>query len=444
MGMERSNQIIRQLDGSTTKWEEFMQTAKSFTISKHLVMEAWLRIRSNGGSAGIDRQSISEFEKNVKDNLYRIWNRMSSGSYQPQAVKLVEIPKSGGGTRPLGIPTISDRIAQMVVVKLLEPQLEPVFHPDSYGYRPKRSAHDALTQARRRCWSYDWVLDMDIKGFFDNINHDLLLKALLRHTDQKWVLLYVKRWLVVPYQTEKGETIERFKGVPQGSVIGPLLANLFLHYAFDEWMARNYPEIPFERYADDTICHCRTKEEAIKMKEVIKTRLGECHLELNESKTSIVYCSDSNRKGEEEFIKFDFLGFTFRPRKAINKRDQYFTSFLPAISTKARNRIGETIRSWFKTSRTDKTFEELAKTFNPTIQGWINYYGKFYKTELNEVLERLNLRLLTWVTKKFKRYRSRWKRARQWLGHMAKSKPGLFAHWKSGIKPPQTSLRPTG
>lgn len=421
-----------------------MQKAKSFTISKHLVMEAWMHIKSNGGSAGIDKQSITDFEENLKDNLYRIWNRMSSGSYMPSAVKLVEIPKSGGGNRPLGIPTVSDRIAQMVVVRIMEPKLEPIFHKDSYGYRPRRSAHNALDQARKRCWKYNWVLDMDIKGFFDNIDHDLLNKALLRHTDQKWILMYINRWLVVPYETAKGEKIERFKGIPQGSVIGPILANLFLHYAFDEWMARNFPEIPFERYADDTICHCRTQDEAFRMKEFIKERLAVCKLELNENKTSIVYCKDSNRTENHEHIKFDFLGYTFRPRRARNKQGEYFLSFIPAISTKATKRIGETMRSWWTTSRTDKSLIELAEMINPYLQGWINYYGKFYKTGLNSLFIRLNRRLTIWVTKKFKRFRRHQKRARQWLGMISKSNPNLFAHWKFGIKPPQNVLRTTG
>ena len=421
-----------------------MQKAKSFEISKHLVMAAWMRVKSNGGSAGIDKQSISDFEKDLKNNLYRIWNRMSSGSYHPSAVKLVEIPKSGGGKRPLGIPTVADRIAQMVVVQVLEPVMEPIFHNDSYGYRPRRSAHDALDQARKRCWKYDWVIDMDIKGFFDNIDHELLNKALLRHTNLKWVLLYINRWLVVPYETEKGEKMERTKGVPQGSVIGPVLANLFLHYAFDEWMARKHPEIPFERYADDTICHCRTKREAVEMKEIIKERLAQCKLELNENKTSIVYCKDSNRREDHEHIKFDFLGFTFRPRRAKNKRGEYFLSFIPAISTKASKKIGETMRSWWKTSRTDKSLNELAETFNPYLQGWINYYGKFYKSGLNNLFKRLNLRLFIWVTKKFKRFRGHRHRAKQWLGNVCKTETNLFAHWRFGVKPLQNIMKVTG
>ena len=296
------------------------QVAKPFTIDKHTVMNAWKRVKENKGSAGIDNVSISDFEVNLGKNLYKLWNRMSSGSYFPEAVKLVDIPKSSGGTRPLGIPTVGDRVAQMSVVLLIEARMEAIFHPDSYGYRPHRSAHDAISQARERCWRYSWVLDMDISKFFDTIDHDLLMKAVERHVQEQWILLYIRRWLKVPYATDKGECIERVMGVPQGSVIGPVLANLYLHYAFDMWMSITHPNIPFERYADDTICHCKSLQEAESLKASIIDRFANCKLKLNEDKTRIVYCKDSKRCNEYEEISFDFLGYTFQPRAQRNKK----------------------------------------------------------------------------------------------------------------------------
>jgi RNA-directed DNA polymerase len=411
------------------------KSVKPFEISRHLVFDAWLKVRSNQGSAGIDGQEITNFELDLKNNLYRIWNRMSSGSYNPPAVKLVMIPKSGGGKRPLGIPTVSDRVAQMAAVLTLEGLLEPHFHENSYGYRPGKSAHQALEKARNNCWKYNWVLDMDIKSFFDTIDHELLLKALRKHTDSKWLILYIKRWLKVPYQTHKGEIIERSQGVPQGSVIGPLLANLFLHYAFDKWMKRNYPDVPFERYADDGICHCRNEEEAKKLLSEIKQRFKACKLELNETKTQIVYCKDVNRTEKHLNYKFDFLGFTFRPRHAINKRKEHFLSFLPAISNKAKKKIGDEIRSWWTTSRTDISIQEIALKHNPQLRGWINYYCKFYKSEMIGLFKRLNMRLAIWVTKKFKRFRGHKHRAKVWIAKVAKQHPTMFAHWHHGFIP---------
>jgi RNA-directed DNA polymerase len=351
-----------------------MQGAKSFEISKQLVWEAFKRVKANKGSAGIDGESIEIFENSLKDNLYKIWNRMSSGSYMLPPVKLVEIPKSGGeGTRSLGIPPVSDRVAQMVVVLELEPKIEPYFHEESYGYRRNKSALDAVGKAREMCWKYDWVLDMDISKFFDSIDHELLMKAVRKHTDSKWVLLYIQRWLKVPYEKADGTRIEREKGVPQGSVIGPLLANLFLHYAFDEWMKRNYPNIPFERYADDGVCHCKSEAQAKFLKQAIQKRFSDCRLVLNETKTKIVYCKGSRNKVDHELIEFDFLGFTFRPRLAVDKDGQFFTSFLPAISKKAMNKLGEKMREWNTRKWFPMELKDIAKMINPIIQGWINY-----------------------------------------------------------------------
>ena len=228
-----------------------MDKTKPFHIPKRAVWEAYQRVKANRGAAGVDDQSIEVFEKDLKNNLYKLWNRLSSGSYFPPPVKRVEIDKRGGGTRPLGIPTVADRMAQAVVKAHLEPELEKQFHPDSYGYRPGKSALDAVGRARERCWCNDWVLDLDIRAFFDSISHDLLLRAVRKHTDCAWVLLYIERWLKAPVQLEDGTLEPREKGTPQGSVVSPLLANLFLHYAFDRWMAIHQPSISFERYADD-------------------------------------------------------------------------------------------------------------------------------------------------------------------------------------------------
>jgi len=413
-----------------------MQGAKSFEISKQLVWEAYQRVKANRGSAGIDNVSIKEFEEHLKDNLYRIWNRMSSGCYFPPPVKLVEIPKSGGvGTRPLGIPTVGDRVAQMVAVLTLEPQVAPYFHEDSYGYRKNKSAQDAISKARQMCWKLDWVLDMDISKFFDTIDHELLMKALRRHTDCKWVLLYIERWLTVPYEKKDGTRIERKKGVPQGSIIGPLLANLFLHYAFDEWMRINHPDIPFERYADDSICHCKSQSEAVSLKRSIQERFSQCKLELNETKTKIVYCKDSNRKGSFEIIAFDFLGYGFRPRGAKSKHGKYFTSFTPAISRGAKKRMGEKMREWRTNQWVPFKLRDIARQINPILQGWINYYGKFYPSALKGVLQRVNGHLAHWARQKFKRLRQKKTQSIYWLGNIARGNPRLFAHWKWGVMP---------
>ena len=360
-----------------------MGKAKPFSIAKQEVWRAYKRVKANQGGAGVDGQTIEGFEEDLSNNLYKLWNRMSSGSYFPSPVRRVEIPKSDGRLRPLGIPTVADRVAQMVVKQHLEPQLEPHFHADSYGYRPEKSAIDAVGTTRARCWRYNWVIDLDIKGFFDNIDHDLLMLAVKRHTDCKWMLLYIQRWLEVSVQLPDGSLVERDKGTPQGGVISPLLANLFLHYVFDKWMERKFPSIPFERYADDIICHCVSEQQAKFVLEAIRKRMAECKLELHPEKTRIVYCKNDWRKGNYAHEKFDFLGFTFRPRPSIDKNGKRFVGFNPAVSNKAQKAMRQTIRSWNLNRRTTETIEDFARMYNPVIRGWINYYGSFCKSALN-------------------------------------------------------------
>ena len=405
-------------------------TNKPFKISKLSVWEAYKKVKANHGSAGVDGQSIEDFELNLKDNLYKIWNRMSSGSYFPPAVLRVEIPKSDGKIRPLGIPTVADRIAQMVIKQQLEPKLEKIFHKDSYGYRPKKSAIEAIGQARTRCWRNDWVLDLDIKGFFDNINHELMMKAVKIHTTDKWTLLYIERWLKASVQMPDGALVVSDKGTPQGGVISPLLANLFLHYAFDKWMERNFPTIPFVRYADDSVCHCKTEVQAKILKTAIEKRMKEVQLELHPDKTKIVYCKDADRTGTYKNIQFDFLGYTFRPRKSKNRFGKYFINFTPAISNKAIKRIKAVMRGWGWQNKTDKTLEDLANMFNRQVQGWINYYSHLYKSALIPLFQHLNQRLIRWAMRKFKNLKGHKARARAWLQEISYRQSTLFAHWR--------------
>ncbi len=412
-----------------------MSKAKPFMISKYVVQRAYESVKANKGSAGADGESIKEFEENLKDNLYKIWNRMSSGTYFPPPVRGVEIPKSNGGKRLLGIPTVSDRIAQTVVKMYLEPELDPCFHPDSYGYRPGKAMKEALGTARKRCWTYDWVIDMDIKGFFDNMDHELVMKALRKHTSSKWILLYVERWLKAPMIQRDGTQVERTKGTPQGGVISPLLANLFMHYAFDVWITRKFPGILFERYADDVVVHCKTEKQAQDLLKAIKERLAQCKLELHPEKTKIVYCKDSNRRGNHPTIKFDFLGYTFKPRKARNRRGKYFVSFLPAMGDKAKKAKGEAMRLWRMHLWSSSSIEELAEWVNPKFRGWINHYGQFYESELTKFLRRYNYTLIRWAMRKYKKLRRKTKKANKWLGRIAKRQPKLFAHWKFGALP---------
>ena len=337
-------------------------TAKPLPIGKRQVWEAYKRVKANRGAAGVDGQTLTKFEGNVANNLYKLWNRLSSGSYMPPAVRRVEIPKSDGGVRPLGVPTVADRIAQMVVKQVLEPVLEPVFHEDSYGYRPGKSAHHAIAQARKRCWKYAWVVELDIKGFFDNIDHALLLKAVRHHTRESWVVMYIERWLKAPVQMLDGSLLERTRGTPQGGVISPLLANLFLHYVFDKWMQREYADVPFERYADDVVCHCRSQLQAQALIEDLGRRFAQCGLELHPLKTRVVYCKDADRRGSYAETSFDFLGFTFRPRLSKNRWGKTFVNFSPAVSAKAGKAIRQEVRSWNLQNRSDKSLNRQGRS----------------------------------------------------------------------------------
>jgi group II intron reverse transcriptase/maturase len=410
--------------------------AKPYLIPKGLVARAYKRVKANHGAAGVDGESLARFEADLKNNLYKIWNRMASGSYFPPPVRLVEIPKASGGLRPLGIPTVADRVAQTVVKLILEPRVDPLFHPDSYAYRPGKSAHDALRTARQRCWDFDWVIDLDIKGFFDSIPHELVERAVARHMDLSWVRLYVGRWLRAPLQRLDGTIEPRTRGTPQGGVISPLLANLFLHYVFDTWMQRRHARVPFERYADDVIVHCRSEAEARFVLAAIGDRFAQCGLTLHPTKTRIVYCKDGRRRGSSANITFDFLAYTFQPRAAVRRRDgQMFLSFLPAISSTAAREIWQQIRDWAFSSKTHLQLGDLAELTNAVVRGWETYYGEFYRSECLRVLRHLNHALVRWARRKYKRFHRSRRAAEHWLSGVAHRTPQLFVLWQLGVKP---------
>jgi RNA-directed DNA polymerase len=413
---------------------------KSFEIPKRLVVEAWEKVRANNGAPGVDAVSITVFGNDERNNLYKLWNRMSSGSYLPGPVRAVEIPKDhGAGVRTLGVPNTADRVAQTAAAMLLEDRLEPIFHPDSYGYRPGRSAHDALAATRRRCWEQDWVVDLDIRAFFDSVPHDLLLKAVAHHTDVRWVLLYIQRWLTAPIQMPDGSLVAREKGTPQGSPISPLLANLFMHYAFDRWMDREYPGCRFERYADDVVVHCDSEKQARVLRAAIAERLEAVGLELHPDKTKIVYCKDTNRRGHSEHTSFDFLGYTFRGRPARGQHG-YFMSFSPAMSNQAKKAKGQQIRAWHLNRRSGTDLAGLAEGINPHVRGWINYYGVFYRSELYSLARRINEHIVRWAMQKFKRLRGKPWRTWEWLDHVHRHNPRLFAHWQLARHTPSRSV----
>jgi group II intron reverse transcriptase/maturase len=405
-------------------------STKPYVIAKRAVWEAYQQVKANRGAAGIDEETIGMFEQNLSKNLYKLWNRMSSGSYFPPPVKQVEIPKAKGGTRKLGIPTVSDRIAQTVVKQIIEPTLDPMFHPDSYGYRPSRSAKQAIAVTRKRCWQYDWVVEFDIKAAFDQIDHSLLMKAVRSHIKEGWILLYIERWLTAPFETTEGTHVPRERGTPQGGVVSPILMNLFMHYAFDVWMKRNSPSCPFVRYADDAVVHCSSKQQAEQVMRSIASRLAECGLTMHPEKSRIVYCQDSNRTEVFPHVQFTFLGFTFRPRKAMSKQHRVFTSFLPGVSADAVKRMRKVVRGWRIPRQTPATLAELAEQYNSVIRGWCEYYGTFYQTAMREPFRYIDRKLEQWARRKYKTLSRHKRRSLEWLSRVKKDCPGLFVHWR--------------
>lgn len=437
MGEERRAEVVQLALDLTTLGDQRrdkLALTRGIPITKEMVWRAYKKVRSNKGAAGIDNQTIEQYKEHLRDNLYELWNNLSSGSYFPVAVLEVEIPKTKRGRRKLGIPTISDRIAQQVIKDYLEPKLDKEFSEHSYGYRPLKNTHQAVEQVKKNVLDNAWVLDMDISKFFDSMSHEKLLKALERHVSEKWVLMYVKRWLTVPSIGKDKVTKQREKGTPQGGVISPLLANLFLHYAFDKWFEKEFPNRSFVRYADDIVVHSKSEQEAQTMLTKIKERLSSCELELNTDKTKIVYCKTSNRKGTFKTVKFDFLGFSFQPRPTLNKQtNKLFLSYDCSISRASETKIAEELRKSKFHQWTYSDLSSIAKTFNPKLRGWLNYYGKFRKYALNRIFGLFNWRLIKWAVKKYKCFKGSMRKAGDWIRQLGKEFSYIFVHWEHGF-----------
>ena len=412
-----------------------MKEGKSFQISQKEVLNAYKAVKASKGAGGVDGVELEEFDKDWKNRLYKLWNRMSSGSYFPKAVKGVEIPKKNGKKRLLGIPTIEDRVAQMVLRNRLEPYVEPIFYDDSYGYRPSKSALDAVGTARERCYKMKWVVEFDIVGLFDNINHEYLMKFVRHHSKETWVNLYIERCLRTPIVMPNGEVRERTKGTPQGGVISPLLSGLYMHYAFDRWITREFPMCKWERYADDGIIHCVSKEQAQYVLDMLKKRMNLCRLDIHPEKSKIVYCQRNNEVIEGELTQFTFLGYCFRPRLIKSKAGVYFMGFTPAVSRDSglafRNKIKEILCASHTTD-----IVVLSQKINPVIRGWYNYFGKYCPSEaFRQGINYVNLRLVRWLMRTRKKVKRSWAKAQHLLHRISMSSPEMFCHWELGYMP---------
>lgn len=409
------------------RWKSATEQKKAYEISHEEVYLAWQRVRAKGGTGGVDGKSIKDFERDLNRNLYKLWNRMSSGSYYPQAVRRVEIPKGDGSLRPLGIPTVFDRVAQEVVRARFEPVMEKFFHRDSYGFRPGKSAPEAVQVCRERCWKYDWVLDVDIQKFFDTIDHELMMKAVECHSPEGWMTLYIQRWLKAPVKRQDGQQEVPERGTPQGGVISPLLANIYLHYAFDKWMERTFPEVKFERYADDIVIHCETQQQSEQIERALADRLQECKLALHPEKTKVVYCKDGSRKGRYPTKKFTFLGYTFQPRRAQNRATKRnFTRFLPAVSTAAGKKFRTSLKECRILKMRHLDLAKFAQELNQRVRGWYGYFCHFYPSALHRMNDWLDRAIVRWLRSK---YSLSLTRSYRLLTRLARQSPKRFAHW---------------
>ena len=405
--------------------DDALTQGKPFEIPKSLVWAAYHDVRKNRGAPGCDGQTLADFDQQRDRNLYKIWNRLCSGSYFPPPVREKRIPKDNGKERVLGIPTVADRIAQGAVKRFAEAKLDPIFHDDSYGYRPGKSAHDALRQCATRCWQYSWVLEVDISAFFDHVRHDLVIRALEHHEMPSWVILYCRRWLEAPMQSVEGEVIARPRGTPQGGVISPLLANLFLHYAFDCWMQREHRYVSFERYADDIVIHCRWMKDAVRLREQLAERMQQVGLTINEEKSRIVYIDTFQRRNVA--TSFTFLGYDFKVRTLQNYKGELYRKCMPGASMKAMRRITQTIKHWRIHRSTADDLRVFAQRHNAVLRGWIEYYGKFwYRNFSYRLWSAMQSRLLKWTKAK---YRISTRQAQHRLNLARQENPQLFAHW---------------